>query len=80
MDNNMDKKIKKNRIEEIDIEDNNDYYEDSYQQQEDLENEIDNEYNISLKLYDSIKKYLDDNCLPLGEYLTTEDITEFINK
>ena len=76
----MDKKIKKNRFEEIDIEDNDDYYEDSYQQQEDLENEIDNEYNISLKLYDSIKKYLEDNCLPICEYLTIEDITEFINK
>lgn len=81
----MDKKKIKNTTSCKEFEDDDDDNDCDYDQEIiDYELYIEKQYEdnnkISLEIFESIKKYLDNNCLPIGEYLTVNNVFDFINR
>jgi hypothetical protein len=70
----------------IEYENNEEYNENEILEEEEqqnyikIEEEEDKKYNISLSIYESIKNYIDENCLPIGEFLSITEFYSFIDR
>ena len=71
----------------IEYENTDEYYDNEILEEEEkeenymkLEQEEERRYIISLNSYESIKKYINENCLPIGEFLSRDEFYSFINR
>jgi hypothetical protein len=75
--------INKNKIiidnENNDDDEDNEYYEELYEE-ELLKKEQELYDNTIYNIYKSISMFIDDKSLPIGEYLTCNNIKNFVNK